>query len=244
MASAVSVTETQILTAVRSYLLSILPSGIEVIRAQVNRVAPPQGSFVEMTPFLRKRLATNEDGNVDVAFVGSIAGTVLTSTQILAGVIQIGQSLTGTGIASGTTITAFGTGTGGLGTYTVQPSQTVASTIIQAGSIDSLMRTMGSIQLDVYGADSADNSQIISTLWRSVSAVDFFANPTNAAFEIAPLYTSDARQMPFITGQQQYQERWTLDLNLQVNPVIATPMQFAGTVTVDLVNVDAAFPPV
>lgn len=243
MTSAVSVTETQILTAVRSYLLSILPTTVEVIRAQVNRVSPPQSSFVEMTPFLRKRLATNEDSNADIAFVGSIAGTVLTVTQVLAGTISIGQSLTGTGITSATTIIALGTGTGGLGTYTVQPSQTVASTIIQAGSIDSLMRTMGSIQLDVYGPDSADNSQIISTLWRSASAVAYFANPTNAAFEIAPLYASDARQMPFITGSQQYQERWTLDLNLQVNPVVATPIQFASAVTVGLINVDAAFPP-
>lgn len=243
MASAVSVTETQILTAVRSYLLSILPSTVEVIRAQVNRVSPPQGSFVEMTPFLRKRLATNEDGNADVAFVGSIAGTVLTVTQVLAGTISIGQSLTGTGIASGTTITALGTGTGGLGTYTVQPSQTVASTTIQAGSIDSLMRTLSAIQLDIYGADSADNAQIISTLWRSASAVSFFANPTNAAFEIAPLYTSDGRQMPFITGQQQYQQRWTMDINFQINPVVATPMQFADVLTVDLINVDAAYPP-
>ncbi len=46
-----------------------------------------------------------------------------------------GQVLSGTGVASGTTITAFGTGTGGTGTYTVSSSQTVASRAMTASGI-------------------------------------------------------------------------------------------------------------
>jgi hypothetical protein len=38
--------------------------------------------------------------------------------------------LTGTGVTAGTTISAFLTGTGGVGTYTVSASQTVSSTAI------------------------------------------------------------------------------------------------------------------
>lgn len=61
------------------------------------------------------------------SFIGSISGTTLTVTAMTSGTIQVGQTLSGTGVAAGTTITALGTGTGGTGTYTVSTSQTVAS---------------------------------------------------------------------------------------------------------------------
>lgn len=64
-------------------------------------------------------------------FTGSISGTTLTVTAVTSGAIHAGQFITGTGIANGTTITAYGTNTfGGIGTYTVSFSQTVASTTI------------------------------------------------------------------------------------------------------------------
>jgi lambda family phage minor tail protein L len=60
-------------------------------------------------------------------FVGSITGTTLTITQKVSGAdIAVGRALRGIGITPGTTITQFGTGTGGVGTYTVSVSQTVA----------------------------------------------------------------------------------------------------------------------
>ena len=46
----------------------------------------------------------------------------------------MGQTITGTGIAPNTTITAIITGSGGIGTYTITPNQTVASTPIIATS--------------------------------------------------------------------------------------------------------------
>ena len=51
------------------------------------------------------------------------AGTTLDVTAYTSGAIYIGQVISGTGITAGTTITAFGTGTGGTGTYTVSISQ-------------------------------------------------------------------------------------------------------------------------
>jgi hypothetical protein len=66
---------------------------------------------------------------------GSIASTTLTVTAVSVGVLQVGSVITGTGIATGTTITALGTGTGGIGTYTVNISQSVVSTAITADSI-------------------------------------------------------------------------------------------------------------
>ena len=70
---------------------------------------------------------------------GSISGTTLTITSIpeprLRRAFAVGDYLSmfdglGTQLASGTRITAFGTGTGGVGTYTITPSQTRSSTAI------------------------------------------------------------------------------------------------------------------
>ena len=60
-------------------------------------------------------------------FTGSISGTTLTVTAITNGTIAAGQSLFGVGVTSETVITALGTGTGGIGTYTINLSQTVTS---------------------------------------------------------------------------------------------------------------------
>lgn len=58
------------------------------------------------------------------------AGTVMTVSAMTSGTIYLGMEITGTGVTAGTRITAFGTGTGGTGTYTVSASQEVASTTI------------------------------------------------------------------------------------------------------------------
>lgn len=60
-------------------------------------------------------------------FTGSISGTTLTVTSVKSGIIGINQSLFGIGVLQETVITALGTGTGGVGTYTINQSQTVAS---------------------------------------------------------------------------------------------------------------------
>jgi hypothetical protein len=53
-------TQSGVLTALRAFLRSILPTGVEVIQAQDNRVPEPKGDdFVTMTPILQGRLSTN-----------------------------------------------------------------------------------------------------------------------------------------------------------------------------------------
>jgi hypothetical protein len=75
-------------------------------------------------------------GQVGAVFTGSISGTVLTVTAITSGAIALGQTLSGTGITDETKIVAFQSGAGGnineAGTYTLNISQTVASTTINA----------------------------------------------------------------------------------------------------------------
>jgi hypothetical protein len=75
----------------------------------------------------------------------TITGTcgTLTITAISSGSIVIGQSISGTGITNGTFVTYALTGTGGIGTYIVTPSQTASSTMVLGGPITST--TAGSI---------------------------------------------------------------------------------------------------
>ena len=74
--------------------------------------------------------------------VGSQLGTTLTVTTVISGTLSVGQTIVGTGITPGTTITGQLTGVpsgsiGGPGTYSVSTSTTVASSSITAisGSI-------------------------------------------------------------------------------------------------------------
>jgi hypothetical protein len=74
-------------------------------------------------------------------FKGSISGTTLTVTSMLQGDgnIAVGHRIAGmyanNGITAATNITALGTGTGGIGTYTVNNSQTIAETQMIAGNV-------------------------------------------------------------------------------------------------------------
>lgn len=64
----------------------------------------------------------------DAVVAGHISANTLTVTAVTSGTLQVGQALTDPLglIANGTIITVFGTGTGGIGTYTVNNPQTVA----------------------------------------------------------------------------------------------------------------------
>ena len=61
---------------------------------------------------------------------GSIAATTLTISTVTDGVLSVGSVIEGAGITVGTVVTAYLTGTGGIGTYTIDTSQSVSSTTI------------------------------------------------------------------------------------------------------------------
>lgn len=87
---------------------------------------------------------------------GAIAGTTLTVSAVTSGALAVGQPISGSGITAGTTITALGTGTGGVGTYTVSTSQTAGSTTVTA---------LGALESNFYVESTAGNGElaIIST---------------------------------------------------------------------------------
>lgn len=72
----------------------------------------------------------------DIAvFTGSISGTTLTVSSMTSGALAAGNMISGDGIRAGTVINSPGTGTGGVGTYTISKSQTVASGPVRSGSM-------------------------------------------------------------------------------------------------------------
>lgn len=73
------------------------------------------------------------NANASASFTGSISTTTLTVTAMLSGdPLVVGQYIDGTGVTNGTYITAFVSGSGGTGTYTVSTSQTAGSTTMYA----------------------------------------------------------------------------------------------------------------
>lgn len=241
-----STTESNALAAMRSFLLAVLPSGTDVIAATGNRVPEPQGTnFVVMTPIRGDRIETNIDDYLDVKFTGSISGTTLTVSSVAFGTVQVGSTIFGANVASGTTILAQLTGTsGGAGTYQIQPSQSVSLETMASGGETIELRQQELIQLDFHSADTSagDMANTVQALFRDDYAVQQFAGQT-PAYSVVPLHADAARYLPFINESQQYEWRWVVEAMLQVNSVVSVPQQFADSVAVTTVSVDAAYPP-
>lgn len=93
-------------------------------------------------------MGTGNTGTTAI-FTGSIATTTLTVTAMLSGdPLVVGQYVDGSGVTNGTYITAFGTGSGGTGTYTVNTSQTASSTTMYANG-NALLSDPSSMDLGI-----------------------------------------------------------------------------------------------
>ncbi|KVS50696.1 hypothetical protein WK39_27945 [Burkholderia cepacia] len=166
---ALSFTDRQALAALRMFLLSLVPDGVEIVRGLDNRVPEPPGAdFIVVTPILRERLSTN--------------------------------------------VATYRDG------FPASPS---VKGVRQA--------TRLTVQIDVHGPASGDTVQVIATLWRDPFASDAL---TAAGIDIAPLYSSEPRQMPFLNEARQVEPRWSVDLVMQVNPLVTVPQDFAAALEV------------
>lgn len=160
-----SVTDDDIFTAFRTFLLDITPTGFEVFQAQSNRVPEPVGpDFIIMTAKARVRLATNTD------------------------------------------------------TYDTTDPDPAAINVQHNSRFE--------MQLDIHGPSGSDVASVIATLFP-----DDFGRRALAETSVTPLYASDGNQMPFINGEQQYENRWVMTLSAQIKPKVSTPMQFAASLT-------------
>src|SRR5713226_8903203 len=79
----ISLTETQGFTALRSFIIGVLPAAVEVFQGQENRVPEPAGAdFIVMTSLRQERLGTTETDFFDNVLTGSIVADVLTVTAV------------------------------------------------------------------------------------------------------------------------------------------------------------------
>ncbi|MGC8517910.1 MAG: phage neck terminator protein [Steroidobacteraceae bacterium] len=93
------------------------------------------------------------------------------------------------------------------------------------------------VQLDFYGQSSGDWAATLSTLLRdSYGCAALGPN-------CQPLYADEARMMPLIDEEQQYEERWSLDARIQYNPVTTIPQTFANSTQISVINVNETYPP-
>lgn len=139
----------QVLDLVSRALKSIgaYASGEEIASEDANDAFEQLNDFVDtcsnanmMIPYISEivfdlvgntyQYSIGQGGTIGGSVTASQSAFTLTVTAVAEGNIALGQFLTGTGIAAGTQIVAFGTGTGGVGTYTTNVTQTVASTTV------------------------------------------------------------------------------------------------------------------
>lgn len=132
---------------------------------------------------------------------GSIATTILTVTAAGTPGLAAGQLLTGTGVTVGTRIVAQLTGTaGGVGTYSVDTSQTVASTAITgaydlAVTIDGAASQFATVDLSAATSFSSAAALLTTALSKPVSYDAQFG-----AFKITSPTTGAASTIAFATG--------------------------------------------
>lgn len=169
----IDIIDTQVFTALRTFLLSLAPSGAEVIRGQDNLVSMPKGNFATMTSTQMVRLATN---------------------------IPTYSPLTGTG----------------------------------QKTVETKFRYL--IQTDFYGPNSQPWAVQAKSLFRDDYAIEMF--PDN----IVPLFSDDAIQIPLIDGEQQYEQRWKLQMSLEYQPIITMDQDFATSLVATIKEVDAYYP--
>jgi hypothetical protein len=159
-------------------------------------------------------------------FTGSISGTTLTVTAITNGTIAINQALFGVGITQETVITALGSGSGGVGTYTINISQTVSSeqmNSVIAGAV--VTGSMSGTTLTVTAVTSgtlALGQTIQGSTVTAQTIITAFGTGTGGA----GTYT--------VNNSQTVTSRTLYGLNWSVLP--STDGAFTGATSVDIVD--------
>jgi hypothetical protein len=160
-----------------------------------------------LTSFVAERFGAGDtvgEGFDTLRFSGvaTFSGFTMTINSVVSGSVKVGQVVTGAGITPGTTITAFGAGTGLEGTYILDNSHSLGPIAITVGdavseltfkvdnvleaTIDSSGLTVGNINVDVNTISSTANEIILDPFNLNVqveghvSLVDQVSDPTAA----------------------------------------------------------------
>jgi Flp pilus assembly protein TadG len=192
----------------------------------LSSVSPPAGCYTDMT--------------LGATFTGSIAGTTLTVTAVSKGSLLVGETITGAGVAAAT-ISAFVTGTGGTGTYTISSPQTIGSEAMGAtGSftLSGIYYTEGNFEVMSGTTVTGNGVSIVfntASCSASVGNIAFDANSTSTL--VAPSAAGNLSGMLFVqlvptgcTGSIAASATVTLAGNIYA-PVAAWTISAAPTTT-------------
>jgi hypothetical protein len=142
--------------ALNSVTGSISGTTLTVSAVGTGALAPGQtlsGTGVDPATAIVSQLTgtTGSTGTYQVSVSQTVASTTITSSGAtltvggtVTGVFLVGQTLSGTGVTAGTTITSAISGTGGAGTYAVSIAQTTTSTAITASGGTLTVTVVGS----------------------------------------------------------------------------------------------------
>ncbi|MFT9026478.1 hypothetical protein [Acetobacter indonesiensis] len=217
--TATAITQTpqtaNITTAIRAFLLAIVPPDTPVQLAQQNRTVAPSGPFALVTLLNRQPLATVAQ-----------ADTATTSRFCLPEDVTVQVSL-------------FGPGAGN----NAQCLATLFRTPWACQFFETLTAAQDTPQAEtgLTVADWLANPPSPSNATPHASTATETGSQKATAItpaRIAPLYTSAPRQAPFISGERQFEEHWLLDLHCQVNTLLTLPTIMAPAASVALVQAE------
>jgi hypothetical protein len=113
---------------------------------------------------------------------GAIATTVLTVSAVSSGTLYVGSVISGTGITTGTKIVSFGTGTGGIGTYNVDISQTALSTTIDGITDDATFNVSATDAIKVPTGTTTERPTGVNGYIRYNTTLNRFEGYANGAW--------------------------------------------------------------
>ena len=181
-------------------VLSLDSSDNTVTEAQVTRVAvgttSGAGSPFDLGGCNDLCFDPRDTRDHAVSFTATIAGTTMTVTGSPTGSLRMGTVIA-TGAAPQTRVVAFGTGSGGAGTYTISPSQTVSSPTAMTGGTSALIyvtmvTTSGNFiaQIDMLHS-GAPNAVVYAGIPDSPGYVDTTATGGGLTAKFASPYSID-----------------------------------------------------
>ena len=166
-------------------------------------------------------------GYATVSFVASVSGTTLTVTTVNAGNLAVGMQVVASGLPQNTTITALGTGLGGIGTYTLNVSDTINSQSMQGvystpaglliyhedGVDDGTTNPPSPISSYIQSADfNIGDGHNYGFVWRMIPDITFdgsYVNNPSVTFTMRPRQNPGANYSvggtPEVTSTQNYQ---------------------------------------
>ena len=130
--------------------------------------------------------------STSASFTGSISGTTLTVTAIASGLLNIGQEIFGSSISPNTYIVGMISGVGGIGTYEVDISQTVAS---------SAMTTSVDNKLSIFANLDTTDLLLVTSMVTGASPNSMSFNYSINKYSEASVYRANPQDGSWLTQE-------------------------------------------